>query len=125
MYRPPVDSAGNVLFVHDARWIVPPDYYDTWRSWYGWVHRNTTWTCFRRDDLLVIGPGRRGVQRLSGTLCLYLGLESRKKNRCLVHTQWGIEEPVPAYRLVPVQLCEPVMKLELVWTARYPLLEVP
>lgn len=125
MYCPPLDANGNVLFAHDVRWQVPPDYYDAWRSWYGWVHRNTTWTCFKRDDLLVIGPGRRGIQRLSGTLCLYLRLESRMKNRCAVHTQWGIEEMVPAYRLVPVEVCEPITKLDLVWIARYPLLEVP
>jgi hypothetical protein len=121
MYRPPTDINGNVLFMHDARWKVPSDYYDTWRTWYGWVHRNIAWTCFRRGDLLVIGPAKRGVQRLSGTPVLFRAIESYKKNLCIIYTQWGIEEVIPAYRLVPIELCEPITMLRNVWLARYPL----
>jgi len=124
MYRPPLDANGNVLFVHDARWMVPPDYYDEWRSWYGWVHRNTTWTCLTRGELLVIGPAKKGEQRLSGTLCLYDAIESRKKSRCAVYSQWGIEEIVSVYRLVPVELCRPITDIRHVWLAKHRLLEV-
>jgi len=124
MYRRPLDSAGNVLFMHDARWTVPPDYYDVWRSWYGWIHRNTTWTCFERGELLVIGPARQGIQRLSGTLCLYDTLESRKRNRCAVFSQWGNEEVISTYRLVPVAICEPITMITDVWFAKYRFLEL-
>lgn len=121
MYRAPLDAKGHVTFIHDARWLVPPDYYDTWRTWYGWVHRNITWTCFNRDDLLVIGPAKRGLQRLSGTPCLFGGLESRKKSRCYILTQWGVEEVVPTYRLVPIELCELVTDSRLLWVPKYQL----
>jgi hypothetical protein len=106
---------------HDLRWMVPPDYYDTWRTWYGWVHRNTTWTCWEQGELLVIGPARWGSQRLSGTVCLFLLMASRRNNQCLVYTQWGKEEVVSAYRLTPIELCEPITNTNNTWVAKYQL----
>jgi hypothetical protein len=103
MYIPPVDLSGKVRFALDARWLVPRDYFDKYRTWYGWVHRSASWTCYEEGDLLVVGPSTKGEQKLTGTACFFL--RSDYHGVCYVFSRWGIEEVVSSYRLVPIELC--------------------
>ena len=107
----------------DARWWVPAEYYDTFRPWYGRLHRNMTWMAFEYQQLLVIGPSTRGEQELSGTVCLF---DKRAagwgKQQCgyysWVYDRWCRPQCIPTYRLVPIEVCEMIEDPTLHWLAK-------
>lgn len=105
---------GEVLLSLDIKWAVPEDYLDLYRTWYGRVHRDLTWTCFEEEQLLVIGPARRGVQTLTGTPCLFrAGAITGNGYYSWVLSRWGREECIPTHRLVPIELCTPIYRLDM------------
>lgn len=104
----------------DYRWLVPTSYYELYRPWHGRVHRDIQWSCYVAGDPLVIGPEyrwRRIVNEhshLAGTACVFIQPLSGWGRRaygqyCQVLTQFGYEVRVSSNRLVPLELCEPVL----------------
>jgi hypothetical protein len=107
------DSAGTN---YDGKlWTVPPEYYDEWRPWYGRVYQRATWTCYRRGQLLVIGPPmktvkRRSVDRNTGTPCLFIKPVQQRRYQfgeyCAVFCNRGFEILIACERLVPIEVCD-------------------
>jgi hypothetical protein len=109
----PTVSNGDVLHSLDVKWAVPSDYFDQYRTWYGRIHRDVSWTCFENEQTLVIGPACRGSQHLTGTPCLFReACSNRNGYYSWVMSRWGRDECVMTYRLVPIEVCTPIRKLE-------------
>lgn len=96
-------------------WTVPQSYWDEWRDWYGWTHRDAMAQCFEYGDLLVIGPSfhpSMNASRYLGRPCLYVeGRPATTKalwgEHSLVYSCWGKVISLHTKHLVPIQLCEP------------------
>ena len=121
---------GITAFWIDALWTVPSSTYDEWRHWYGRVHKLCTWTCFERGQLLVIAPSAGGKQEYSGQPCLYVKgpnehFAGRSDTNCRVFTRYDGYQEIPTARLVPIELCEPILNPEDRWEARIQLARVP
>lgn len=112
---------GDVLHSLDVKWAVPSDYFDQYRTWYGRVHRDVSWTCFENGQTLVIGPACRGSQHLTGTPCLFReACINRHGYYSWVMTRWGRDECVLTYRLAPIEVCTPIRNLDLQLLATLP-----
>jgi hypothetical protein len=114
---------GRARHLADALWSVPDDYYDDYRSWYGHVHRNVSWTCFEYGDLLVVGPAVRGSQLLSGTPCLFKHPANGWARQApgyysWIMNRWGRDECVATYRLAPIHVCSKIDRIDSLWYAK-------
>jgi len=102
-----------VLHPHEQLWVVPDNYYDDYRPWYGRIHKNVSYTCFEYGQLLVIGPtaSTTSTWQLTGKACLFIEPCSGWKKEqfgtyCRVFTPYNRETRVSTYRLAPIEVCE-------------------
>lgn len=121
---------GKTVFLIDALWAVPSTTYNDWRPWYGHVHKHLAWTCFEPGQLLVIAPSAGGRQEYSGQPCLFVkgpkdAPTGRYDYNCRVFTRYDGYQEIPTARLVPIELCEPILAVESRWTASIQLVAVP